>query len=66
MPFQYYTASELWTDEYTSREIEEGNFIVRDLYSDVSGSSYYSQSEEMAVVLKNYVICNSNSFNLDC
>jgi len=38
--------------ESLKEELEKRNFIIQNQYSDVSGSPYNSQSEEMAVVLK--------------
>ncbi len=43
---QYFSTDSL------KEEIEKGNFIFQNLYSDVSGSSFDSQSDEMAVVFQ--------------
>ena len=47
-----YNWLQYFSPESLKEELEKRNFIVQNLYSDVSGSSYDSQSEEMAVVLK--------------
>jgi hypothetical protein len=46
-PFQFYTADELWTNEF-----EENGFKVEELYSDVAGKAFSSESAEIAIVAK--------------
>ncbi len=47
-----YNWLQYFSSESLKEELEKSNFIVQNLYSDVSGSLYDSHSEEMAVVLK--------------
>ena len=47
-----YNWLQYFSPESLKEELKKGNFIVQNLYSDVSGSPYDSHSEEMAVVLK--------------
>ena len=50
-----YNWLQYFSPESLKEELKKGNFIVQNLYSDISGSSYDSQSEEMALVLKKVI-----------
>ncbi len=47
-----YNWLQYFSSESLKEELEKRNFIVQNLYSDVGGSPYDSNSKEMAVVLK--------------
>ena len=50
-----YNWLQYFSPESLKEEFEKWNFIVQSLYSDVCGSTYNSQSEEIAVILKRAV-----------
>lgn len=47
-----YNWLQYFSPESLKEELEKGKFIVQEIFSDVSGSPYDPQGEEMAVVLK--------------
>ena len=50
-----YNWLQYFSPESLKEELQNKNFMIQNLYSDVSGSPYDSQSEEMAVVLKKII-----------
>ena len=50
-----YNWLQYFSPESLKEELRNKNFMIQNLYSDVSGSPYDSQSEEMAVVLKKII-----------